>query len=597
MNTASTFHVGELYRPSTFHFDVLREEVLEVRETKSGSRTIRRTHGEPILLPCSTRPPTGQPSPRPIGWYRSKPVFAVFYQGALRELWIYDSHRVIFNAIEIECAISDVFKICAIAGETLLVMTRDATGRQGIVLIEVSSGRTSRYQSIVGRLLDATLSDPHGCLLSLGYDFFNKCFGLYATHLDGDGCSTLIARYDREMQAPYFSTSSGFNGLLFATNGPVLQLLDPMSQETRYEWDREEASIGDVVLDASTGRPWAWSSTARAGKQWWIDSGMEISPKRVKELSGLDRYCRLSLAPPGNAGALLQDAGFKRTGETLQLLRSGDIRPLTFSSNPKYLEFSAVRTSILPTKIAGGYWFSSEETEQKETAVDAPIVLLLHGGPSTFDDNSADPWVSALLRAGAAVVKANYPGSYGCGRSLFRQNTPWKHSEFLEWLRNLLDELAPQNDVGHRTKVFLGGWSFGGYLALHAAAHFSERVDGAFAISTPFNIGDVILQAPPQWKFSVDFLEDCFGQTFEKSFFQRVPSIDRETLSKCRRLLIAFGSNDNRIGLNDSFREMLRNAASMEHVLVREFDSMGHFLNDSAYKSEVISLIVRHIFT
>jgi dipeptidyl aminopeptidase/acylaminoacyl peptidase len=100
-----------------------------------------------------------------------------------------------------------------------------------------------------------------------------------------------------------------------------------------------------------------------------------------------------------------------------------------------------------------------------------PGIVLLHGGPAAHDVDGFSPEVQAWVDHGFAVVLVNYSGSSGHGRR-------WRESIRREpgpGLRELDDIAAVHarivgDGVVDPTRVIVAGRSWGGYLALLAAA-------------------------------------------------------------------------------------------------------------------------------
>jgi dipeptidyl aminopeptidase/acylaminoacyl peptidase len=98
---------------------------------------------------------------------------------------------------------------------------------------------------------------------------------------------------------------------------------------------------------------------------------------------------------------------------------------------------------------------------------DAPLILLVHGGPADHDRDAYDPLLHALVASGFAVARVNYRGSTGYGprwRSAFPDGVG---------LTQVADLVAVRADLVRRGladpgAVGLCGTSWGGYLVLLA---------------------------------------------------------------------------------------------------------------------------------
>jgi dipeptidyl aminopeptidase/acylaminoacyl peptidase len=101
-----------------------------------------------------------------------------------------------------------------------------------------------------------------------------------------------------------------------------------------------------------------------------------------------------------------------------------------------------------------------------------PLIVLPHGGPWARDGWGFDSWVQMLARDGFAVLQMNYRGSAGYG-------TEWREASLQGWggmpYTDTMDGLrwAVEKKHGDARRVCVVGGSFGGYLAMLAAARDS----------------------------------------------------------------------------------------------------------------------------
>jgi dipeptidyl aminopeptidase/acylaminoacyl peptidase len=99
-----------------------------------------------------------------------------------------------------------------------------------------------------------------------------------------------------------------------------------------------------------------------------------------------------------------------------------------------------------------------------QEAKNLPLVVLVHGGPSTSDSDDFDWWSQALASQGYAVLQANYRGS--------NVNSTLLEAGFGEWGRKMqtdlsdgVRDLAKQGVIDPHRVCIVGG-SYGGYAAL-----------------------------------------------------------------------------------------------------------------------------------
>ena len=109
-----------------------------------------------------------------------------------------------------------------------------------------------------------------------------------------------------------------------------------------------------------------------------------------------------------------------------------------------------------------------------------PAVVSVHGGPNYHNTDAFEPRRQAFADEGYAVLLVNYRGSTGYGRA-FRQalygDVGFPESEdIIAGLDHVIDRGLVDAD-----RVFLEGWSWGGYLATLNAGLHPERWRGVIA--------------------------------------------------------------------------------------------------------------------
>jgi len=107
-----------------------------------------------------------------------------------------------------------------------------------------------------------------------------------------------------------------------------------------------------------------------------------------------------------------------------------------------------------------------------------PVIIRIHGGP----EGQARPvfsttyqlWATSL---GAAVIQPNVRGSTGFGKTYVGLDNGFQREDSVKDIGALLDWIETQPDLDASRVVVYGG-SYGGYMALASAVHFSDRLRG-----------------------------------------------------------------------------------------------------------------------
>ena len=111
-----------------------------------------------------------------------------------------------------------------------------------------------------------------------------------------------------------------------------------------------------------------------------------------------------------------------------------------------------------------------------------PVIINIHGGP----EGQARPsfitrnnyFVSEL---GIAMIYPNVRGSTGFGKTFAKLDNGKLREDSVKDIGALLDWIKEQPDLD-AGKVMISGGSYGGYMTLASAVHFSDRIAGALSV-------------------------------------------------------------------------------------------------------------------
>ena len=111
-----------------------------------------------------------------------------------------------------------------------------------------------------------------------------------------------------------------------------------------------------------------------------------------------------------------------------------------------------------------------------------PVIISIHGGPEgqfrPRFGSTTQLWVNKL---GAAVIAPNVRGSSGYGKDYVALDNGFKREDSVKDIGALLDWVATQPDLDKDRVIVIGG-SYGGYMVLASAVHYSDRLVGAVDI-------------------------------------------------------------------------------------------------------------------
>lgn len=108
-----------------------------------------------------------------------------------------------------------------------------------------------------------------------------------------------------------------------------------------------------------------------------------------------------------------------------------------------------------------------------------PVFVSIHGGPASQARSTFIGRNNYLVNElGIAVVYPNVRGSSGFGKTFVKLDDGMKREDSVKDIGTLLDWIAAQPDLDS-SRVLVSGGSYGGYMALATAVHYSDRIAGA----------------------------------------------------------------------------------------------------------------------
>jgi len=150
----------------------------------------------------------------------------------------------------------------------------------------------------------------------------------------------------------------------------------------------------------------------------------------------------------------------------------------------------------------------------------APLVVFVHGGPTSACYPVLDPRIQYWTQRGFAVADLNYRGSTGYGRE-YRQalHLRWGESDVADACA-AVEYLAAQGWVD-KHKAFIRGGSAGGYTTLCALAFHDVFRAGA----SLYGVSDPVALGRATHKFEGDYLDWLIGdpQQDAERYRQRTP--------------------------------------------------------------------------
>ena len=108
-----------------------------------------------------------------------------------------------------------------------------------------------------------------------------------------------------------------------------------------------------------------------------------------------------------------------------------------------------------------------------------PVIIVIHGGPEGQSRPSfSSTYQMWLKKLGAAIIRPNVRGSAGYGKHYMSLDNGFKREDSVKDIGALLDWIATRPDLDENRVAVYGG-SYGGYMVLASAVHYSDRLQAA----------------------------------------------------------------------------------------------------------------------
>lgn len=199
----------------------------------------------------------------------------------------------------------------------------------------------------------------------------------------------------------------------------------------------------------------------------------------------------------GAANRLPAVLAITRDSGAVRIIVGGE-QPLGSQHLPRPQPFSC---SVGEGECSQGFFYAPVEQVEKP-----PLLVFLHGGPTSACYPVFDPRIPFWTLRGYAVLDLNYRGSSGYGRAYrLRLAGEWGHIEVVD-AQAAVAHLAASALIDP-ARAFIRGASAGGYTALCALA-FSRVFRGGASL---YGVSDPLALRQVTHKFEADYLDWLIG--------------------------------------------------------------------------------------
>ena len=186
-----------------------------------------------------------------------------------------------------------------------------------------------------------------------------------------------------------------------------------------------------------------------------------------------------------------------------------------------------------------------------------PVIVNIHGGP----EGQSRPGFQGrnnyfLNELGVALLYPNVRGSTGFGKTFVTLDNGLKREDSVRDIGALFDWISQQPDLDAE-RIMVTGGSYGGYMTLAVATHYSERIRCALDIVGISHFG-TFLQNTESYRRDLRRVE--YGDERDPAiaaFFEKISPLNNA--EKIRKpLLIVQGGNDPRVPLSEAEQMVAR---------------------------------------
>ncbi len=180
-----------------------------------------------------------------------------------------------------------------------------------------------------------------------------------------------------------------------------------------------------------------------------------------------------------------------------------------------------------------------------------PVIISIHGGP----EGQALPRFSStyqmwLAKLGAAVLVPNVRGSAGYGRDYLQLDNGFLREDSVKDIGALLDWVATEPQLDEDRVAVFGG-SYGGYMVLASAVHFSDRLVAAIDV---VGISNFVTFLENTQDYRRDLRRVEYGDERDpdmRAFLERISPLNSTHKIKIPMLVVQ-GQNDPRVPVTEA---------------------------------------------
>jgi dipeptidyl aminopeptidase/acylaminoacyl peptidase len=227
-----------------------------------------------------------------------------------------------------------------------------------------------------------------------------------------------------------------------------------------------------------------------------------------------------------------------------------------------------------------------------------PVIITIHGGP----EGQARPSFSStyqmwLNKLGAAVIRPNVRGSSGYGKHYLSLDNGFKREDSVRDIGALLDWIATQPDLD-QDRIAVQGGSYGGYMVLASAVHYSDRLKAAVDV---VGISNFVTFLENTQDYRRDLRRVEYGDERDpamRAHLQKISPLNH--VDKIRvPMLVVQGENDPRVPVTEAVQVVEALRAQAQPVWYMNALNEGHGYrkkeNRDVYQQATVLFLRQHL--
>jgi dipeptidyl aminopeptidase/acylaminoacyl peptidase len=180
-----------------------------------------------------------------------------------------------------------------------------------------------------------------------------------------------------------------------------------------------------------------------------------------------------------------------------------------------------------------------------------PVIIYIHGGPeSQYRPSFSSTFQMWAAELGAAIIAPNVRGSLGYGNEYLSLDDGFRREDSVRDIGALLDWIAGQPELDE-SRVAVYGGSYGGYMVLASAVHYSNRLKAAVDVVGISNFV-TFLESTQDYRRDLRRIE--YGDEREpemRAFLEHISPLNQVEKIQVP-LLVVQGQNDPRVPVTEA---------------------------------------------